>query len=160
MLVVTQKMLFLFFFIDLIRLPSSSAFLASIASLTRHCSEHVFRKWLGFKELSSSYIWFVFEDELKTSYVTKVACFSFFLPALRNPTGPPCEAAQLVFCGRCLFSYHSDLSQDYQLDELCLQLDEQSHYGLLVKDYRLVCWSSGASGFIFHVDKNLLLFVQ
>ena len=30
--------------------------------------------------------------------------FLIFLPALRNPTGPPCEAAQLVFSGRCLFS--------------------------------------------------------
>ena len=27
-----------------------------------------------------------------------------FSPAFRNPTGPPCEAARLVFCGQCLFS--------------------------------------------------------
>ena len=27
-----------------------------------------------------------------------------FSPAFRNPTGPTCEAARLVFCGQCLFS--------------------------------------------------------
>ena len=30
--------------------------------------------------------------------------FLVFLPGLRNPTGRPCEAAQLFFCGRCLLS--------------------------------------------------------
>ena len=72
------KIAFCCFVIDLNRLPSSWAFLTLFASLTRHCSEHVFQRWFGFKKLFSSYIWLVFEDELTTSYVTKVECFSFF----------------------------------------------------------------------------------
>ena len=58
----------------------------------------------GLKKLSSLYFWLSFRRRVENLISNESHMFLIFLPALGNPPGSPCEAAQLVFCGRCLFS--------------------------------------------------------
>ena len=58
----------------------------------------------GLKKLSSLCFWLSFRRRVENLISNESHMFLIFLPALRNPPGPPCGAAQLVFCGRRLCS--------------------------------------------------------
>ena len=58
----------------------------------------------GLKNFLAHIFGFFFEDELKTSYVTKVACFSFFCQPCETLLGLLLKLHSSFFCGRCLFS--------------------------------------------------------
>ena len=97
------KIAFSCVFIDLIRLPSSLAFLASIASPTCHCSEHVFRRWFRFKKISSLYFWLSFRRRVE-NLISNERHVSHFFASPAKPSWASLWSCTARFCGRCLFS--------------------------------------------------------
>ena len=99
--------------------------------------------------------------------------FLVFLPALRNPAGPPCEAAQLFFCGRWLFSRIIRISRKiisgmnfgsnwtnshimaYWLKITVLFVGPQEHQGSIFMVIKICCFSFSNLLFL-NVDNSQL----